>query len=79
MIHWLLTHTPALLLTIWGAVVFILAGNKLRSSWILGIVSEFAWAAYALWVVHPPQWGLLLGCVFYAAVYWRNWLRWGKD
>lgn len=76
--NWFLHQLPAVILTLWGAAVFVLAGNKIRWSWMLGVVSEFAWAAYALWL-HPRQWGLLLGCVFYGAVYMRNYVRWGHD
>ena len=76
MIVWLLRQIPSVALCAWGVVVFILAGNKVRASWMIGVASEFAWAAYAVWI---KQYGLLVGCIFYAIVYWRNWIRWGRE
>lgn len=71
--HWFLHQLPSLGLTLWGAGVFILAGDKRRISWALGLTGQPFWASYAIWLA---QWGLLIGCFFYGSVYVRNWLKW---
>lgn len=71
--RWFIHQLPSLALTLWGAGVFLLAGNKNRVAWLLGIIGQLFWAAYAIWL---DQAGLLIGCVFYGAVYIRNWIRW---
>lgn len=73
---WFLRQLPSVLLCVWGVIVFILAGNKVRFGWLLGIASEAAWAVYAVWI---RQWGLLLGCLFYAVVYLRNYVKWKHE
>lgn len=74
--NWTLHQLPSVLLCIWGMTVLLIAGNKARFAWALGFFSEFAWTLYAIWI---HQYGLIVGAVFYAIVYVRNWLKWKPE
>lgn len=63
-------------LALLGIAGLILAGNKKKSGWALGIATQGFWLTYAL-VTH--QYGFILGSVAYAYVYSRNFLKWHKE
>lgn len=56
-----------------GVLTFWLAGRKIWWTWRLGLLNQALWLVYSL---VTQQWGFLLGCVFYSAVYWDNNRRW---
>ncbi len=57
-------------ITIWMTV---LAGNKHRSAWAVGLVNQALWA---MWIVSASAWGLLPMNLALWAVYARNHLKW---
>lgn len=73
MSHWLSHQWPSIGLSLWGFLVFWLAGNKRRSAWALGLCGQAFWLAYAIWL---SQWGLIIGCGIYGTAYTRNWFKW---
>lgn len=58
-----------------GLVGVIVQGRKNRLGWVLGTVSEGAWATYA-WLAHVP--GLYPWCGIWAAFYGWNYLKWRR-
>jgi hypothetical protein len=70
---WLIGQLPSIGLSVVGMLGFYLVGEKRRSGWLVGIVSQFLWLAYA---VAFRQWGFVLGCFIFGGTYLRNWLRW---
>lgn len=65
---WLLS-----LITIWMTV---LAGNKHRSAWLIGLCNQALWL---IWIIATASWGLLPMNAALWIVYGRNHLRWTKE
>lgn len=51
----------------------LMAGNKHRATWIVGIVSQSLWL---VWIMLTGQWGFLPMSVFLVGIYARNHLKW---
>lgn len=68
------THLPWLLsaITIWMTV---LAGNRHRHAWALGLVAQAGWL---LWIVATTTWGFLPMNLALWVVYGRNHLKWTR-
>lgn len=60
-------------ITIWMTV---LAGNKHRSAWLVGIVNQALWLT---WIVMTETWGLIPMNIALWIVYARNHMRWSAD
>ena len=71
---WLVVHLPWLLsaITIWMTV---LAGNKHRSAWLIGLVNQFLWL---IWIWCANAWGLLPMNLALWIVYGRNHWKWNR-
>lgn len=65
---WLLS-----LITIWMTV---LAGNKHRSAWLIGLCNQALWL---VWIIATASWGLLPMNAALWIVYGRNHLRWTSE
>jgi succinate dehydrogenase hydrophobic anchor subunit len=55
--------------------MFLLAGNKKRSAWIVGLVNQALWLA---WILLTQTWGLLPMNIALWIVYTRNYIKWGS-
>ncbi len=68
----IIQYLPWLLsaITIW---MFILAGNKKKSAWIVGLCNQFLWL---IWIVASSAWGLLPMNIALWIVYGRNYFKW---
>lgn len=53
--------------------MFLLAGNKKKSAWIVGLCNQFLWL---IWIVFSSAWGLLPMNLALWVVYARNYLKW---
>jgi hypothetical protein len=51
----------------------LLAGNKRRGAWIVGLVNQALWL---IWIVVSKSWGLLPMNLALWVVYARNYLKW---
>ncbi len=51
----LITYVPYVLSAI-TIYMFLLAGNKKRSAWLVGLVNQFLWL---VWILSMQTWGLL--------------------
>lgn len=60
-------------ITIW---MFLLAGNKSKIAWIVGLCNQFLWL---IWIVFSASWGLLPMNLALWIVYSRNHLKWASD
>lgn len=60
-------------ITIW---MTILAGNKHRLAWLVGIANQTLWFT---WIVLSETWGLLPMNFAMCVVYARNHIRWNKE
>ena len=60
-------------ITIWMTV---LAGNKHRSAWLVGLVNQGLWLA---WIIASSTWGLLPMNIALWVAYARNHMRWNTD
>lgn len=49
-----------------------LQGRDKPYGWLLSIVTQFTWLAYA---INTEQWGFILGTVAYAGMYLKNYLH----
>lgn len=54
----------------------VLAGNKSRRAWLIGLGSQGLWLT---WIISSGAWGLLPGCFALTIVYARNHLKWRKS
>lgn len=61
------------LLAAGGIAGIWLAGRKDPRGWLLGLLMQVLWAAYA---IVTGQYGFLVTAVGYGLVYGRNWLAW---
>lgn len=70
----IITFLPWLLsaVTIWMTV---LAGNKHRLAWVIGLVNQALWLC---WIVAADAWGLIPMNLALWIVYARNHLRWAR-
>lgn len=59
--------------TIW---MTLLAGNKTRWAWAVGLVNQALWL---VWIIAAEAWGLLPMNLALWVVYTRNHLKWTKD
>ena len=68
------TYLPFLLsaLTIW---MTLLAGNKHRSAWLVGLANQALWL---VWIVATEAWGLVPLNAALWVVYLRNHLKWSS-
>lgn len=68
----IITYLPYLLsaLTIYS---MLLAGNKKRGAWLVGLINQFLWLA---WIILSSAWGLLPMNIALWVVYGRNYLKW---
>lgn len=70
----IITYLPYLLsaITIYS---MLLAGNKKRGAWLVGLLNQFLWM---LWIVLTASWGLIPMNIALWIVYGRNYLKWDK-
>lgn len=54
----------------------VLAGNKHRLAWVVGLVNQALWL---FWIVGTKTWGLLPMNAALWIVYARNHLKWSKQ
>jgi hypothetical protein len=59
--------------TIW---MTLLAGNKHKSAWLVGLANQALWA---VWIVVSQNWGLVPLNLALWLVYGRNHLKWRKE
>lgn len=73
--HAIVAYLPWLLslITIWMTV---LAGNKHRSAWSIGLVNQALWL---LWIALSHNWGFLPMNLALWVVYCRNHLKWNYN
>lgn len=67
-----ITYLPYLLsaITIYS---MLLAGNKRKGAWAVGLVNQFLWL---IWIGLTHAWGLLPMNLALWVVYSRNYMRW---
>lgn len=53
----------------------ILAGNKRKGAWAVGLLNQFLWL---IWIIAMSAWGLLPMNIALWFVYGRNHLKWNK-
>lgn len=63
-------------LTLVGVTGLYLAGRRNPWGWAVGVGAQVLWLAYA---VHSRQWGFLLSCFVYGAVFTRNFVCWRRE
>lgn len=68
----IITYLPYLLsvITIYS---MLLAGNKKRGAWLVGLLNQFLWLT---WIILSSAWGLLPMNIALWVVYGRNYLKW---
>ena len=68
----IIKYLPYLLsaLTIYS---MLLAGNKRRGAWVIGLVNQLLWL---VWIILAQAWGLLPMNLALWIVYARNYLKW---
>ena len=54
----------------------ILAGNKSRWAWVVGLVNSSLWL---LWIIASASWGLIPMNIALWFIYARNYLKWNKE
>lgn len=59
-----------------GLCGFWLAGKKVWWAWYVNIANQALWATYS---IVTQQWGFLIGCAFYLAVFIRNAIAWTRE
>jgi len=64
------------LLTAVGVLGLYLAGRRYWWAWLVGLVAQVLWVAYA---VATEQWGFIVSAFAYGWVYARNAWRWKSD
>lgn len=53
----------------------LLAGNKKKGAWLVGLVNQLLWL---IWIFTTKNWGLLPMNIALWVVYGRNYLKWNK-
>lgn len=61
------------ILTAVGVFGLYMAGKKVRWAWLIGLVAQFLWLAYA---IVTKQYGFIISAVAYGFVYARNHIIW---
>lgn len=56
--------------------MFILAGNKSKYAWLVGLGNQGLWLT---WIIISQTWGLLPMNIALWIVYYRNNLKWRRD
>lgn len=56
--------------TIW---MTLLAGNKTRSAWSVGLFNQVLWL---VWIIAAGSWGMIPMNIALWVVYGRNYLKW---
>lgn len=56
--------------------MFLLAGNKKKSAWLVGLFNQLLWL---VWIISIQAWGLLPMNIALWIVYSRNYLKWNKE
>ncbi len=74
MIEYIVIYLPWLLSVI-TIYMTILAGNKSRWAWLVGLFNSALWL---VWIIASQSWGLLPMNVALWFVYARNYLKWNK-
>jgi len=64
------------LLSVITIYMTVLAGNKARYAWIVGLCNQFLWL---IWIVCSGSYGLLPMNVALWIVYSRNHLKWSRN
>lgn len=59
-----------------GILGIYLAGKKMKAGWMVGILAQVLWLAYA---VATRQWGFLVTAIAYASIYLKNYLAWWRE
>lgn len=54
----------------------LLAGNKHRKAWVLGLFNQLLWL---IWIVATGTWGFLPMNIALWAVYARNHFKWNRE
>ena len=68
----IIKYLPYLLSTI-TIYSMLLAGNKKRGAWAVGLVNQALWL---IWIILSASWGLLPMNIALWIVYIRNYLKW---
>jgi len=53
--------------------MFLLAGNKKKSAWAVGLLNQALWL---VWIIEIGSWGLLPMNIALWVVYSRNYIKW---
>lgn len=53
----------------------LLAGNKRRGAWIVGLFNQMLWG---VWIILSESWGLIPMNIALWVVYARNYIKWSK-
>lgn len=69
------TYLPWLLSAI-TIYMTVLAGNKARNAWLLGLVNQAIWL---VWIIASASWGLLPMNAALWIVYGRNHMKWRTE
>lgn len=75
MVDFIVSYLPWLLSAI-TIYTMILAGNKRRGAWVVGLVNQLLWA---IWIVLSGSWGLIPMNAALWIVYIRNYLKWTEE
>ncbi len=51
----------------------LLAGNKKRGAWVVGLINQVLWL---VWIILSSAWGLLPMNIALWIVYGRNYIKW---
>jgi hypothetical protein len=70
--HAIIVYLPWLLSAI-TILMTVMAGNKHRSAWLVGLVAQALWL---VWIVACHAWGLVPMNIVLWAVYARNHIKW---
>ena len=67
-----ITYLPYILsaITIYS---MLLAGNKKKGAWVVGLVNQFLWL---IWIFLTATWGLIPMNIALWIVYARNYIKW---
>ena len=60
-------------------VVNFLLGRKIKWGWILAIVNSFAWMYWAVFVLDPPQYGLVPSSILNLVISVTSAIKWFRE